>query len=539
MPKGSGIANVFRRSQSVHETGESGRNWIKPNALEARLRAMDVELQKSKSTKQRKISTMNLQKLRERLGRAVSNFILYNRIPFNVVDSECTQSMLDVAAKVGAGVKGPGGYEVSEVYLNMEHDEMTEWIRSFKEIWLERGVSIMCDGWNNLTRQHIINFLVYCNRGTIFHKSIDASNIISRTVEYYFGLLDKVVDKIGEQYVVQVVTDNEPALKATGKMLMRKKKTFILTTCLAHCIDLMLKDTANKKSVTKVIEDGKTITNFIYNSGCVLDLIRKFTRNRELIRLAITRFATNFIAIKSIVRYKQQLRAMFNSDEWKNSKWGKVKTGQPYKVKKIILGKEFWQKAIELCKVHEPLVRVLRLVNGDEKPTMGFIYEAIDRAKLAIKRDCRCYTEYWKIIDTRWSFQLQQDLHTAEDDDPISPWIEERENPLLDGVDNSEWLDLVSDDDGGGGNDSNGDGGDGSDGNDGGGSHRYQPRRTSQSSTPTPTQSDNSGGLTPSDGEGDDGDGEGTSHGDGGGGGDNGGNDGDGTSFGARSEDFI
>ncbi|KAL7189254.1 hypothetical protein ACSBR1_038991 [Camellia fascicularis] len=104
---------------------------------------------------------------------------------------------------------------------------------------------------------------------------------------------------------------------------------------------------------------------------------------------------------------------MFNSDEWKNSRWGKAKTGQPYKVKKIILGKEFWQKATELCKVYEPLVRVLRLVDGDEKPTMGFIYEAIDRAKLAIKRDCRYYTEYWKIIDTRWSFQLHQDLYAA------------------------------------------------------------------------------------------------------------------------------
>ncbi|CAL5350209.1 unnamed protein product [Camellia sinensis] len=105
---------------------------------------------------------------------------------------------------------------------------------------------------------------------------------------------------------------------------------------------------------------------------------------------------------------------MFNSDEWKNSRWGKAKTGQPYNVKKIILGKELWQKVTELCKVHEPLVRVLRLVDGDEKPTMGFIYEAIDRAKLAIKRDCRYYTDYWKIFDTRWSFQLHQDLHAAE-----------------------------------------------------------------------------------------------------------------------------
>ncbi|KAL7251263.1 hypothetical protein ACSBR1_013152 [Camellia fascicularis] len=108
---------------------------------------------------------------------------------------------------------------------------------------------------------------MYCNRGTIFHKSIDASNIISRTVKYYFGLLDKVVYEIGEQYVVQVVTDNEPALKAASKMLMRKRKHLYWTAYSAHCIDLMLKDIANKKSVAKVIEDGKTITNFIYNSG--------------------------------------------------------------------------------------------------------------------------------------------------------------------------------------------------------------------------------------------------------------------------------
>ncbi|CAL5360796.1 unnamed protein product [Camellia sinensis] len=210
---------------------------------------------------------MNLQKLKERLGRVVSKFILYNRIPFNAVDSEYTQPMLDVAAEVGPGVKGPSAYEVSEVYLGMEHDEMTEWIGSFKRIWAERGVSIMCDGWSSLTRQHIINFLVYCNRGTIFHKSIDASNVVSRTAEYYFGLLDKVVDEIGEQYVVQVVTDNEPTLKAADKMLMRKRKHLYWTACSAYCIDLMLKDIANKKSVAKVIEDGKTITNFIYNSG--------------------------------------------------------------------------------------------------------------------------------------------------------------------------------------------------------------------------------------------------------------------------------
>ncbi|KAL7251260.1 hypothetical protein ACSBR1_013149 [Camellia fascicularis] len=131
---------------------------------------------------------------------------------------------------------------------------------------------------------------------------------------------DKVVDEIREQYVVQAVTDNEPALKAASKMLMRKRKHLYWIAYSAHCINLMLKDVANKKSVTKVIKDGKTITNFIYNSGWVLDLMKKFTGDRELIRPTITQFATNFVAIKSIVRYKQQLRAMFNSNEWKNSR---------------------------------------------------------------------------------------------------------------------------------------------------------------------------------------------------------------------------
>jgi hypothetical protein len=43
----------------------------------------------------------------------------------------------------------------------------------------------------------------------------------------------------------------------------------------------------------------------------------------------------------------------------------------------------FWIGVQELCAISEPLVKVLRLVDGD-KPTMGYLYEAMDRAKEAI-----------------------------------------------------------------------------------------------------------------------------------------------------------
>ncbi|MFQ6633868.1 hypothetical protein Gotur_010275 [Gossypium turneri] len=72
---------------------------------------------------------------------------------------------------------------------------------------------------------------------------------------------------------------------------------------------------------------------------------------------------------------------MFNSNEFKESKWGQQKSGPAYEVKKVVLGKFFWKKANDIIKVYEPLVKVLRLVDGDKKPTMGFIYEAVDRVK--------------------------------------------------------------------------------------------------------------------------------------------------------------
>jgi hypothetical protein len=45
----------------------------------------------------------------------------------------------------------------------------------------------------------------------------------------------------------------------------------------------------------------------------------------------------------------------------------------------------FWRGVGEVCTISEPLVKVLRLVD-DKKPAMGYLYEAMDRAKEAIYR---------------------------------------------------------------------------------------------------------------------------------------------------------
>ena len=79
----------------------------------------------------------------------------------------------------------------------------------------------MCDGWTSPTRWSIINFLTYCEI-FFFHKSIDASDK-TYNATYILGLMEEMIDLVGEQYVMQVITDNEPQYKAIGELLMEQR----------------------------------------------------------------------------------------------------------------------------------------------------------------------------------------------------------------------------------------------------------------------------------------------------------------------------
>ena len=94
--------------------------------------------------------------------------------------------------------------------------------------------------------------------------------------------------------------DNPANYVATGKMFMERNLNLFWTPCAAHCIDLMLEDIRKILFVKNIVESSKSITKFIYNHASVLHLMRTFT-NKELVRPAITRFATSFISLQFLL----------------------------------------------------------------------------------------------------------------------------------------------------------------------------------------------------------------------------------------------
>ncbi|KAL3506747.1 hypothetical protein ACH5RR_032129 [Cinchona calisaya] len=244
----------------------------------------------------------------------------------------------------------------------------------------------MSDGWIDKKKRSLANFLVNSPAGTIFLHSMDTIDF-SKIAQNLFELLDDVVDKVGEENVVQIVTDNASNYKEAGKLLIEKRKRLFWTPCVAHCIDLMLEDLEKKDIVHKVtIAKARKVVSYVYSWDTVVNWMKQFTKGKELIRPGLTRFATAYLTMRRLSEQKGALYNFFTSDKWKGSVYeGRKKGKQVYEI--VFDNQGFWEN-LDIClKVVSPLIKVLRMVDSDDKPAMGFLYKAMDLAKEEIKKN--------------------------------------------------------------------------------------------------------------------------------------------------------
>ena len=305
------------------------------------------------------------------------------------------------------GIEPPSPYEIKNKYLDMEHKDMEDYVNIQREKWKTYGCTIMSDGWTGPTKLSIINFMVYSKGSTIFLKSVDASDKIKDN-KYIYGLLKDVIKEVGETNVVQIVTDNGSAFVKAGKLLMKKYNLY-WTPCAAHCIDLMFEDIAKRATVSELITNARKITNFIYNHGWLLAKVRKVCGG-DIVRPGATRFATNYIALESLLKKRADLKKIFISDEWASHKLSRSTIGHDVEV--LMFDHTYWEKVSKLVSIYEPLYTVLRIVDSEVVPTLPFVYELIRVMKQSLHQ---LNAKDWvkTIIADRWDRTLKHPLHAA------------------------------------------------------------------------------------------------------------------------------
>jgi len=112
---------------------------------------------------------------------------------------------------------------------------------------------------------------------------------------------------------------------------------------------------------------------------------------------------------------RDALRKMVVDPKW--DEIPDVKTRKGKDATATMLSVPFW-KSVALClKVFEPLVRLLRLVDGDVRPAMAFLYGELIKAKKEIKEAFgnveNNYKDVMAIVDKKMKGRLDSSLHVA------------------------------------------------------------------------------------------------------------------------------
>ncbi|CAH1438746.1 unnamed protein product [Lactuca virosa] len=277
--------------------------------------ALDTYFRPSNETGKKKgylVGTPEHIQLHKKLrGEAVQKFALWMYdagLAFNAVKYDSLGPALEAITIHGPGMKPPSYHEVRVPLLKLEKEHTKKLLILNETEKKAIGCSLMADGWRDRKGRALINFLVNTPRGSMFLESVDAS---------FYSHTD------------------------------------------------IFKVTHLKKTLDKAI----AVNTYIYNRTLLLNMLRDFTGQRDMIRPTKTRFATALLTLNCFRSHKASLKKLFTSEAWNKSRFKGEEGGTQCVA--TIFSPSFWINIDIAVKVGEPLLAVLRLVDSERKPAMG------------------------------------------------------------------------------------------------------------------------------------------------------------------------
>ncbi|XP_070020208.1 uncharacterized protein [Nicotiana sylvestris] len=166
---------------------------------------------------------------RKKVCQRIGRFFFSSGIPFNVANDPYYLSMFEGVANYGPGFVPSSMHELRTWILKDEVTNINKMLDEHKKSW----------------------------------KSIDASDSI-KSGEILALHLNKIIDEVGEENVVQIITDNGSNFINAGKRIMETRPHIYWTPCAAHCIDLLLEDIGKLKMHQDTLTKAKEVVRFIY-----------------------------------------------------------------------------------------------------------------------------------------------------------------------------------------------------------------------------------------------------------------------------------
>ncbi|XP_021311771.1 uncharacterized protein LOC110433614 [Sorghum bicolor] len=404
------VSRVGADSDEVTCVGSSEPHKLGP--IDKWTRVIDPKATMSKSLKQQQLNKELWKERTNEVHKYIAKWAYTHAIAFNALDNDEFKQMCEAIGQFGPGFVPPTQDALRGKLLEEEYERTKSLLQEREAEKMKNGCSIMTDAWSDRKRRSIMNVCTNCAEGTSFISSKEMSDV-SHTSELIFELVDKAIEEIGPDNVVQVVTDNASNNMGAKRLLEEKRPHIFWTSCAAHTINLMLQGIGNMPRFKKVVDQAKAFTIFAYGHTRTLECLRCFTEGKEVVRPGVTRFASNFLTLASMQEKKDQLRKMVVHSKWDTLKDVKSKKGK--EATATILSPSFWRDVKLTLAVFEPLVKVLRLVDGDVRPSLGFVYGELLKAKKQIKDAFGTVEARFKdviaVVEKKMNGRLDSPLH--------------------------------------------------------------------------------------------------------------------------------
>ena len=212
-------------------------------------------LNSSSSSKKRKPDIMNPisksfdMSTRAQLDQLIARMYYTGGLPFNLARNPYYQKSYTFAANNNlSGYVPPGYTKLRTSLLYQEKAHVERLLEPVKATWPEKGLTLVSDGWSDPTRKPLINFMATCGKGPMFLKAVNCFGEV-KDKHFIANLMKEVIQEVGHQNVVQIITENAANCKAAGEIIESQYPHIYWTPCVVHTLNLALKNICAEKTL--------------------------------------------------------------------------------------------------------------------------------------------------------------------------------------------------------------------------------------------------------------------------------------------------
>lgn len=381
---------------------------------------------------QRNIQSMTAMHTSSFMDEKIADFIYAEGLPFSIVESPQFKEMLKAAQGAPTHYKVPHRHRFAGDILESSVKRHKKDEQPIRDACILHGCTVVSDGWDDVERNHLINFLVSTTHGSFFDGTVKLTSEDKEDAKAVARHISDEIERVGALNVVQVVTDTCSVMKAAWRLIEAKYPWITCSGCAAHVLSLLLKDIAKIEEVAQLLKKVKKVINrFRGRKQWTRNKLREVVEKNHgkplgLYRAAETRFAGHVKEMGRILRLKADLKYIVDLPEYSAQDYSqKKKSGERDAhdgddeldgeggVKQILLNEDgFWKPLVTALKITVPITKTLRMCDGNAA-VMGKIYDRMYMLGSKVRgMDVPWASKAADMVDERWEY-LHSFVHAA------------------------------------------------------------------------------------------------------------------------------